>query len=487
MSNPYEELLNNPRAEPAPAAPSVSGEVATGGNPYETLITQGPGPPKPKPRAPAELRPAEYSFRERLGNYAQDALIAMGAKPYVAGRVGRGALDAASLIPPVGGTIAALDTGYYANRGDPLMAGANALGMVPGGTALRRGVQGMPQRALAPSEGQLTRATDDAYNAWRASPVTYSPDMMKDVTNEITRTLIQKGFDPATKQSALNIGLGLRKQTGMTNNDFEILRKQLGGGKDKTEIAAGEAAKEVLENYMINPPTQHIRSGTPQEIASDRQLLEMGRGNAAANFRSKLISGKENMAEIAEERGRDFTGTFRDRMAGLTSTKVGEKAMRGFSDAERARVRDEVAGSLMERQQAGWGKALERGSTTAGLAGGAYAGATPAAMTGGILGTGFGLDPITTAAAGGALYAGGKIAGKGLQEASTNRAKTAAGELGAELRLRSPLAQAQGSPYGQITDPAAQIGDARKYLMYPWLRQEGEEAVEGMRTPFEYR
>jgi len=486
--NRYEDMINSPDADAAPVtAPAVPGRMPSG-NRYEDMVAETTSPvPQPKPRPPAELRAAEYSPRQWLGNKAQDALIALGAKPYVAGRVGRGVLDAASLIPPVGASIAAAETGYHANRGDLLMAGVNAIGMVPGGTAARRAVQGMPQRTLAPEAEQLGRAKEQAYDAWRQAPVTYSPAMMDDAVNEITRTLIQNGADPAVKQSALNIGLGLRKQTGMTNNDFELLRRQLGGGKDASEIRAGEIAKEALENYLINPPAQHIRSGTPQQIATARENLLTGRGNAAAEFRSDVISGKENLAEIAEERGRSFTGTFRDRMGGLSSgSKASEKALRGFNDAEREAVRNEVAGSLLERTSGRFGGAIENAAGKVGLAGGAYGGAVPV-TTGGILGTGFGLDPVTGAAIAGGMYAGGKMAGKGMQEYSTSLAKRSAEDLGANIRMRSPLAQAPGSPYGNVTDPAAMVSDARKYMMYPWLARDGEEGVEAMRTPFEYR
>lgn len=479
--NPYRDLIENPQSRPAPATvPAMPSNVAAG-NPYEDLVTQGPRPPQPKPRPQPELRSAEYSPRERIGNWMQDALIGLGAKPYVAGRVGRGTLDAASLIPPIGGSIAAADAGYYANRGNPIMAGVSGLGMVPGGTAIRRGVQGMPQRTLAPEAEQLTAAKTQAYDAWRLAPITYSPNMMDDAVNEITRTLIQRGADPATKQSALNIGLGLKKQTGMTNNDFEILRRQLSGGKDATEIRAGRIAAEALENYMTNPPAQHIRSGTPQQIATARENLLTGRGNAAAEFRDDVIAGRVNAAEIAAERGRDFTGTFRDRMAGLNTTKTGQKAMRGFTDAERDRVRDEVSGSLLERATGGAGRAIDRAAPYVSGIG------TVATGSAGALGKAFGLDPVTAAAAGALGYVGGKVAGKGLQGYSTDLARRSADELGAGIRMRSPLAQAPGSPYGQITDPAAQLSDARKYLMYPWLRQEGEEAVEQNRVPFELR
>jgi len=484
--NPYQDLINNPRAEPAPSdVPQVTVRPP-GGNPYDDLVT-GPAStaPQPKTRAPGEpfgeLRPAEYSPREWLGNKMQDALIALGAKPYVAGRVGRGALDAASIIPPIGGSIAAAETGYHATRGDPLRAGVNAIGMVPGGTAARRAIQGMPQRALAPEERQLGERADDAYNAWRASGVRYSPNMMDDVTNQIAQVLTQRGSNPASapKQfAALDTGMGLKTQTGMTNQHFETLRQQLGGGKDASERAAGEAAKDVLERYMMNPPQQHIRSGTPQEIASDRQLLLAGRGNVAAQKRSEVLSDASNIAELKSQRGKDFGKVLGDKIDALETTKAGQKSTRGFTDEETEMARNAITDRVTRNMEAGGNVLTKLGSSSTLL---------PGAGIGASLWHKFGLDPYTAGAAGLAAQGGLYGMGRAMQSGAGQRIGQGVDEAAAALRLRSPMAQAPGSPYGRVTDPVVQAQDARKYLMYPWLAREGDDYVDKMRTPFEYR
>ncbi len=478
MGNPYEDLIQNPKSAPAPARPSVPTGVGSG-NPYDALVNQPtPGAAKPKPQA--ELRSAEYSPREWLGNKAQDALIALGMKPYEAGHLGRGVRDVASLFPPVGAAISGADAGYYATRDKPdlLMAGISGLGMVPGVQAARRAVGGMPQRALAPAEEELGHAADDAYNAWRSSPVRYSPDMMDDVSNEIVRTLIQRGNDPEIKRGALNVGQRLKTQTGMTNNDFEILRKQLGGGATRDEIAAGEAAKEVLENYMMNPPRQHVRVGTPQEIASDRQLLLTGRGNVAAQKRSGVLTDAANVAELKGETGSDVGRVLQNKIDALETTKTGQKAIRGYTDEEADAARNAITDTMTRRMQ-GAGNALQKigGSGTL----------IPAATTGAGLWHQFGLDPYTAGAAGLMAQGGLYGAGSALKSAAGSRMEQGVAEAAANLRMRSPLAQAPGSPYERVTDPLAQAKDASTYLMYPWLRQEGEDYVEQMRTPFDQR
>lgn len=481
MSNPYEDLINNPRAETAPADPAVPSGAASS-NPYDDLVTTPSSTtPQPKPKPQAELRTAEYSPSQWLGNKAQDALIALGAKPYVAGRVGRGALNAASLIPFVGGPIAALDAGYYAQRGDPLMFGVNAVGALPLGVAGRRAISGMPTRALAPEERQLGEAADDAYNAWRSSGVRYSPGMMDDATNEIARVLLQRGENPASapKQfAALDAGRGLKTQTGMTNQHFETLRQQLGGGETPGQRAAGEAAKEALERYMTNPPAQHIRSGTPQEIASDRELLLMGRGNVAAKKRSEVISDAANIAELKSETGKDFGRVLSGKIDALETTKAGQKSIRSFTDEEAELARNAITNRLTRGMEAGGGALAKLGSSSTLI---------PGAGIGASLWHKFGLDPYTAGAAGLAAQGGLYGMGRAVQNRAGTRMGDAVEEAAANLRLRSPLAQAPGSPYGRITDPRAQRNDAAQYLAYPWLRQEGEEQVEAMRTPFEYR
>ena len=500
--NPYEDLIQNPRAAPTPSVSDVPPQLASpGGNPYETLITAPQPPPPPKQRAfnePfGELKPAQYSPSERVGNWMQDALIAGGMQPYSAGHIGRGVRDAASLIPPVGVTRAGADLIYHSPRlekdakgdyvaaGDPFLAGANAIGLIPGGTMARRAVQGMPTRTLSPSIEQVVADKTRSYNAWENAPVTYHPRMMDDAVSEITRAMIQGGADPATKQSALNIGLGLKTAgfppRGLTNNDFEILRRQLSGGADKTEIRAGEIAKDALEQFMINPPAQHIRSGTPQEIAAARENLLRGRAGAAAEKRSDVISGKADIADVKEERGKDYIDTFRGRMDALHTTKAGQKELRGFNEEERNRVRDEVAGTLTERAMGGVGKAIDKAAPYIGGLGTLSTGAA------GGLGTAFGLDPVTATGLGVLAYTGGKVVGKGMQGQATDLAKRSADELSAAMRMRSPLAQDPGSPFGRVTDPSAVANDLRKYLMYPQLRQQAEDYVNRENVPFENR
>lgn len=492
----FDRFLDDPNATveaPAAAAPAPSS------NRFEQFISD-PAPPQPKPqRQPnqpfGELRPAEYNWRETIGNMAQDALIKLGAKPYVAGRVGRGAVDAASLAPPVGATISGLDLGHYATRGQPLRAGIEALGVIPGAQALRRGMFGMPQRAMAPDTQQLGRAADVAYDAWRTSPVRYDPGMMDDVTNEIARTLTQRGANRelAPQQwAALEAGRGLKTQTGMTNDQFETLRRQLRGGQSREQRAAGEEAVDVLENYLANPPAQFVRTGTPQQIAADRANLLAGRGNTAAQKRSELLEGYAEAAKVRSEGGQGFAEPYRGSITSMlaadakNTAKGRRSALAGFSPEEQAAVREQVAGSLTERALQSGGKAAQRVGSAIATGGGALGGGALLVPQVSPALTSLGIDPLTAsgvALAGGAgLNAAGRLAGRGADD----MAQRAAADLAARMRMRSPLAERSGR-FGMITDPNAVRRDAGVYAAFPWLREKAEEGYDALNTPFANR
>ena len=167
-----------------------------------------------------------------------------------------------------------------------------------------------------------------------------------------------------------------------------------------------------------------------------------------------------------------------DKIDALETTRAGQKATRGFTDEETEMARNAITDRMTRNMEAGGNLLTKLGSSSTLL---------PGAGIGASLWHKFGLDPYTAGAAGLAAQGGLYGMGRAMQSGAGARIGHGVDEAAANLRLRSPLAQAPGSTYGNITDPVAQAQDARKYLMYPWLRQQGEEAVEGMRTPFEYR
>ena len=462
------------RATPAPPASA---------NPYADLAQPAvTGPPQPVRREP-ELRSAQYSPSERVGNWAQDTLIAAGANPYTAGRLGRGIVNAASLFPPIGGILAGADTGYYAGSGDPLRGAASAIGVVPAAKMGQRIVSGVPRRALAPSEEALTEAKDAQYKAVEQSGVKYSPHIIDDIKNDITQTLINNGANEASagKQfAALNTALKLKTQTGNTNADIETLRRQLRGGNTSTEIRAGQIASEALDNYMLsNRPVAHLRVGTPQNVAVDQQLLREARGNTAALKRSELVTGSGEAAELKAEFGKDFGDTLRQRVQTLQTTEAGQKKLKGFTDPEKKDMRGAVARSLMERvadplASVSLNPLNQANLAAPGLAGGAswYTGM---------------MDPVTAATAAASAQLTAAMTGRTMQGAVNNRMRQATERVAENVRMRSPLAQDPVRGYGYVSDPDVMAKDAAKYLGYPAARDAAEEYIDKESIPYHLR
>jgi len=475
--------------DPAATAEPPQQASAPSANRFDQFVANPANVPQPKQRQPnepfGELRPAEYSWRETLGNKAQDALIALGAKPYVAGRVGRGVVDVATMIPPVGAALAGADAAYYSSKGQPLRAGVEAIGVLPGATMARRMVHGQPRRAIAPTEAELDATRHAQYRAWRNSPVVRDPGMMDDLTNSIAQALTQRGSNQVkapTAWQALEEGRKLKKQTGMTNEDFETLRQQFDVKNfDKPDDIIGAArARHEFDRYMTNPPAQFVRQGSPQQLAVDHANLLNARGNTAALKRSQVLSDASTVAELKAETGRDFGKTLTGKIDALATTKGGERSTRGFTDAEQQMARNAITDSLTRRMQS-TGQALQRASGARSITDLAVA---PSA-TGGA-GWALGLDPFSSAAVGTAAQAATNLTGRALQSAAGRRIGEGVETAAANLRMRSPLAQ-QDPSFGFITDPDVMAKDAAKYLMYPWARGEAADAVEYDRTPHQYR
>jgi hypothetical protein len=479
--NRFEQLDKDQASVPAPVQ-----EPAQPTNRFEQLDAPS-NIPQPPPRSQPELRAARYSPSERAGNMAQDALIAMGAQPYVAGRVGRGALSAASFFPPIGATLAGLDLGYHATGENPDLrkAAFNALGVIPAATMARRAYSGMPQRAIAPEEAQLTRATNTNYDAWRSSPVVREPAMMSDLTNQIATALTQGGHNRVKADkiwSALDEGRSLRSPTGMRNTDFETLRRgfEVKNPLDVDNIAAARTAREVFDNYMAAPPPQFIRSGTPQQVAADQANLLAGRSNTAARKRSEVVTKPLAEAELQAEIGKDPGKVLERRINALETTPTGQRSTRGFTGEERDIARDAITDSMTRRLDTA-GRAMQnvtgaRSLYSPMIAGGAGGGAWAA----------LGLEPTMAAAAGLMAPPVVNMVGRGLQGAATNRMTQAVERAGENLRMRSQLAQNSGR-FGYLDDPQVMAKDASKYLMYPWLNAQGNQAIDERNVPFGMR
>ena len=458
----------------------------------------GPQVPQPPQGTPnkvfGELKPTEYSWRQTLSNKAQDALMALGMKPYDAGKFGRGAVDAASLFPPVGVPLSGADAMYYGQRGQLMRAGAETLGALPAAPLIRNiragGIRaGQPDLPIAPSEATLDATRNAQYKAWRGSPVVRDPAMMDDLTNEIARTLTQQGSNPTKASRAwrgLEEGRNLKRQTGMTNEDFETLRQQfdLKNVIDSDEIIGASRARTAFDRYMENPPSQFVRHGTPAQVAVDQANLLNARGNTAALKRSKTVTDPINAAELRAETGKDFGKTLERKIDALATTKGGERSTRGFTAAEKEMVRDTITDPNTRRMYglADW---MQGTGAKNPLVGGALS-SLPGASVGAAAWKAAGLDPTTAAIAAAMTQVGQYAGGSAIRSAAGRRIASGVEDAAARLRLRSPVAQ-QNPAYGLVVDPNVLAKDASIYFGAPIARERATDWAEQDRAPYQYR
>lgn len=107
---------------------------------FDDEPSSAPSPPPVVPNKPfGELKPYTPSWREWIGNKGQDALMALGADPYVAGHLAHGVRDI-GMATPLGVPVSGLDVQHYAGQGQYGQAAVNALGLVPAGPVGRAAV-----------------------------------------------------------------------------------------------------------------------------------------------------------------------------------------------------------------------------------------------------------------------------------------------------------------------------------------------------------
>src|SRR3954469_17770911 len=133
----------------APPATPATGSAA--GSRYDNAALYPPAAARVARRRPqAEMRAADLSPSQRFKYAVQDALMGLGAKPHVAQHLAAGVAGGILGMTPMGSVLAAADLPYNASRGNYVNTALDALGVVPGVTAARRIVGGMPR--IRPAE-----------------------------------------------------------------------------------------------------------------------------------------------------------------------------------------------------------------------------------------------------------------------------------------------------------------------------------------------
>ena len=225
----------------------------------------------------------------------------------------------------------------------------------------------------APTRQELREATDAGYKAIRESPVQFSIETLTKFGTDLKSKLNEKLW---TEKTAA--GKELHKviddwllspppgATGASFGAYTILRERLGDIADSPETKIRKAAMfamDELDKFVkafgdeasvagastARGTTPLARPGQAQvsSPAAQRQIAqqyEEARANAAAGFRSDAIQGLDEATRLrtaASASGRNLDNTIRQR---LTSLRLNDRAMRGFSKAEKQAIDDIIEG-----------------------------------------------------------------------------------------------------------------------------------------------
>jgi hypothetical protein len=439
-----------------------------------------------------ELKPADPSWSEWLRSKGQDALIALGANPYNAGKMSDIAVTGATVNPIMGSLLSGADMTYDLSRGNYGHAALDAAGMAPGGLAGTRIVKGMPLLKMAdtPTTGELKTAAGNAYDAVRDSPVVYAPSAMDDLVNNTRIELTKRGLNPVKAPSTFGVldAAGAPRPAGaiITPDDFDTLRQQLRGGVPGTQDSlAGQLAIEHLDRRMASPAPGDVLRGTAQDVDTLGRNLADARGNYRPAKLSETVEGKIDTAAVKSDvanSGKNLDNTTRQWLAGLITTKAGQRAMAGANDAERQAVRDVAKGDWLTNSLRSWGNRLGGG----GGWGQTFVGSIGAGVGGGAAHM-MGLDPVTSSAV--AAMTGGAVpvAGGIMRSIENERTTRAADKIAELIRQRSPEYARRTAAAPPITDPFALQRDAIAYAMIPQAVQGGKNAWDNLSVPYENR
>jgi hypothetical protein len=523
---PSAEELSRLRPTEAPTDPAIPRIRVTPAPPRSNQFDQYISGPvaEQKPatinRPFGELKPADPSWTEWAKSKGQDVLMALGAEPYRARHMSEGLVGIGSSLTPMGGVLSAADLSYDLPRGNYGHAALDALGSVPGVTAARRAIQGVPrvtpafsapfretERGVAQPGGFVTPSADElrntataGYRAVEQAPLSYHPDAMGDYVRTAQTVLPSPRFGPVfSPEKAPGVFSTLDRfernfpsggTRPVTAADFDTLRQQLKGlpeGIGTANGPAGRQAIDILDTYMTNPPRGALHRGTQQDLANLRETLADARGNWRALKTSEGVTDAIDTARVTTgtaHSGKNLDNRTRQEIAKFVKSPAGEAKLFGATDAELNAIENAAVGDATTNALRSWGNRLGGGggagqTVIAGM--GATAGGTLAHM--------MGLGPAATAGAT-AIGAGiPAVAGGSLRSAANARTALAAEEVAAGIRRNSPLSRARAAlPENQpVADPRAMYRDAITMAMIPRIKDEGKDIWDRAYVPYANR
>lgn len=347
--------------------------------------------PEPAPVVPnkpfGELKPYTPSWREWIGNLGQDALIALGMKPYDAGHIAHGARDAL-MLSPAGSVVSALDVPHYAGQGDYKSAALNALAVIPAS----RGATRMPinfrddpmavfsKNPSAPTSQRLMNEGVSGFQGYRDLPVTYSGALGTQHVND-TRSVLNaggqyRGTNPGTHEALDILAEKAKNKPFLTPADFDEFRLATSVASKKGESGAMTARTMLYDMLNRTGDTKmadavaNYGAGKRGSIVDEILTKSASRDDANKALATQIRSAVENQSKRLRGFSSAEVGALDTARQGSLPTRAAETA----ATALKGRVGGVNTGSLGILPQMG-------GAFWAGNAvGGPYVGAAAAAV-----------------------------------------------------------------------------------------------------------
>lgn len=529
--------------EPVPAGtPRITVTPAPGGGRFQEFTSGLPQPEAPKNpwanfnKPSGELKPADVTPSQQAKWSAISALVSAGHTPQRAQDIVEKSFDIGSTLTPMGAILSAADFTYHAPKavsGERKLANTadaalDVLGAIPGVSYARRGyhaLRGTPGRIggvpevipahtapfretrraepeiggfVTPLPSEARTAGREGYRAIEQAPLVYHPNAMAEMTdvarNALPNPRIGTGVftpegAPNTHAMLERFGLAFPRGGARPVNawDFDTLRQGLLSQKG-VEAAAGRQATDILDTYMLRPPPGMIVRG--QELLPG---LEQEYLNARGNWRGYKTGGAVESAIDAarigaagEHSGKNLGNRQRQAFQQYIKTPEGEAKLFGATPAQLDRIEDVAAGDP-------WTNALRAGSNRLGGGGGigqtgvagigASAGAGAGALIGGPWGAAVGA-PVGAAIP--------SIAGGMMRGAANRRTAEQGQQVAHEIMQSTPLyrqnlAAAEARGMGPMADPRIRARDAITMALMPGMRDTGQNWVDEVYTPYQYR
>lgn len=237
-------------------------------------------------------------------------------------------------------------TAEMAGAVTPVSAATRASAAVVPGTlkTLRLG------EAKVPTSQELKAAGSAGFEEARGLGVDYSPDAVKSMVDDLTRSLQEKGINditaPTTSALLARAGTAPEAEDGAavfpTLNNLMSLREALGtaaGSGNATERKAASRAIDALDEFIAQADPQSVMAGAASAAG---RTLEDARGNYAAAMRSGTVTKAVTKAErnaAKSNSGQNLDNATRQRLESVL-----DKESRGFSAEEKQLLDDIIRG-----------------------------------------------------------------------------------------------------------------------------------------------